>query len=55
MLTHLNVVSDLFMVNSSESTFLKWNKDKILSLLPYYHIYGGSSILGQYNRDVMES
>ena len=40
MLTHINVVSDLFMVNSSEGTLLKWNKDKILSVLPYYHIYG---------------
>jgi hypothetical protein len=40
MLTHINVVSDLFMVNSSEGALLKWNKDKILSVLPYYHIYG---------------
>jgi 4-coumarate--CoA ligase len=40
MLTHINVVSDLFMVNSSEGTLLKWDKDKILSVLPYYHIYG---------------
>ncbi|KAG0646945.1 putative 4-coumarate-ligase 1 [Hyphodiscus hymeniophilus] len=40
MLTHLNVVSNLFMVNSSEGALLQWNKDKILSVLPYYHIYG---------------
>ena len=40
MLTHINVVSNLFMVNSSEGTLLKWNRDKILSVLPYYHIYG---------------
>jgi 4-coumarate--CoA ligase len=40
MLTHSNVVSNLFMVNSSEGALLKWNKDKVLSVLPYYHIYG---------------
>lgn len=40
MLSHLNVVSDLFMVNSSEGTVLHWKKDKVLSVLPYYHIYG---------------
>lgn len=45
MLTHINVVSDLFMVNSSEGSLLKWNNDKILSVLPYYHIYGAKSTL----------
>jgi acyl-CoA synthetase (AMP-forming)/AMP-acid ligase II len=45
MLTHINVVSDLFMVNSSEGTLLKWDKDKILSVLPFYHIYGKIHLL----------
>lgn len=40
MLTHTNVVSDLCMVNSSEGTLLKWDRDRVLSVLPYYHIYG---------------
>jgi len=40
MLTHSNAVSDLYMLHSSEGELLKWNKDKILSVLPYYHIYG---------------
>lgn len=40
MLTHLNVVSDMFMVNSAEGSIFKWNQDKILSVLPFYHIYG---------------
>jgi 4-coumarate--CoA ligase len=40
MLTHLNSVSDMFMVNSSEGSIFKWNQDKILSVLPFYHIYG---------------
>lgn len=40
MLTHLNVVSQLFMLNSVEGDILKWDRDKVLSVLPYYHIYG---------------
>jgi 4-coumarate--CoA ligase len=39
MLTHSNAVSDLHMLHSSEGELLKWDKDKILSVLPYYHIY----------------
>jgi 4-coumarate--CoA ligase len=45
MLTHLNVVSDMFMVNSAEGELLKWNRDRILSVLPYYHIYGKRLLL----------
>jgi 4-coumarate--CoA ligase len=44
MLSHSNVVSDLFMVNSSEGSILRWEEDKILSVLPYYHIYGITSL-----------
>lgn len=40
MLTHSNAVSDLHMLHSSEGELLKWNSDKILSVLPFYHIYG---------------
>lgn len=40
MLSHLNIVSNLHMINSSEGQLLKWNRDKVLSVLPYYHIYG---------------
>ena len=40
MLSHSNVVSNLFMLNSSEGTILHWKRDKVLSVLPYYHIYG---------------
>jgi 4-coumarate--CoA ligase len=42
MLSHYNVVSDMYMVHSSESTFLHWKKDSLLSVLPFYHIYGMS-------------
>lgn len=40
MLSHSNIVSNLMMLNWSEGSFLKWDEDKILSVLPYYHIYG---------------
>lgn len=43
MLSHRNVVSDLFMVNSNEGEILKSGRDRVLSVLPYYHIYGMSS------------
>lgn len=42
MLSHSNVVSNLFMVHSSEGTIMHWKRDKVLSVLPYYHIYGMS-------------
>lgn len=42
MLSHYNVVSNMYMVHSSESTFLHWKDDSLLSVLPYYHIYGMS-------------
>lgn len=40
MSSHKNVVSDLFMVDSNEGEILKWERDRVLSVLPYYHIYG---------------
>jgi 4-coumarate--CoA ligase len=44
MLSHFNVVSNMYMVHSSESTFLHWKEDSLLSVLPFYHIYGTSSL-----------
>lgn len=40
MLSHFNVVSNMYMVYSSEGTFLHWKEDSLLSVLPFYHIYG---------------
>lgn len=40
MLSHSNVVSDLAMVNTVDGVMLKSGRDKVLSVLPYYHIYG---------------
>lgn len=44
MLTHRNSVCNLFMVAWLEGHLLKWNRDKVLSVLPYYHIYGKKRI-----------
>ncbi|PVH74778.1 putative 4-coumarate--CoA ligase 1 [Cadophora sp. DSE1049] len=48
MLSHLNVVSNLFMLNSSEGTILHWKRDRVLSVLPYYHIYDSIQSVGSH-------
>lgn len=45
MLTHSNVVSNLFMLFSSEGEIIGWEKDRVLSVLPFYHMYGESQSL----------
>lgn len=40
MLTHRNSVSNLFMVSDREGEAMNWQEDRILSVLPFYHIYG---------------
>ncbi|KFY04165.1 hypothetical protein V491_09446 [Pseudogymnoascus sp. VKM F-3775] len=40
MLSHTNIVSNLAMVNTVDGEMLKSGRDRILSVLPYYHIYG---------------
>ncbi|RFU27046.1 hypothetical protein B7463_g9289, partial [Scytalidium lignicola] len=40
MLTHSNVVSNMYQVAYAEQRFLDWRKEKILAVLPFYHIYG---------------
>ena len=40
MLTHFNIVADTVMVATVEGKILQWSKDKVLAVLPYYHIYG---------------
>ena len=47
MLTHENIVADLYMGVFVEGQLLRSGKDKVLSVLPYYHIYG---MLNQYLR-----
>lgn len=40
MLNHFNLVSDVSMLSTVEGRMLSWETDKILAVLPYYHIYG---------------
>lgn len=40
MLTHRNVVSNLMQVASREGNMMAWNRDRILSVLPFFHAYG---------------
>lgn len=47
MLSHLNVVSNLYMVDSNEGKVMEWNRDRVLSVLPYFHIYGRSSLCAE--------
>lgn len=45
MLSHLNTVSNIEMLSYVESKEMKSGKDKILAVLPYYHIYGKTSYI----------
>lgn len=38
MLTHRNVVANTLQGASLEAKYMKWNEDKMVSFLPFYHI-----------------
>lgn len=40
MLSHSNIVSNVCMVTSSIGKSYSWQNDKLLGILPFYHIYG---------------
>jgi acyl-CoA synthetase (AMP-forming)/AMP-acid ligase II len=40
MLSHTNIVSNVLMISQSVGINYHWRHDKILGLLPFYHIYG---------------
>ncbi|KAF7917555.1 hypothetical protein BELL_0532g00090 [Botrytis elliptica] len=40
MLTHRNVVANLMQVASREGKLMRWDRDRILSVLPFFHAYG---------------
>jgi 4-coumarate--CoA ligase len=46
-LTHGNIVADLSMLETVEGRMLDWDRDRTLSVLPFYHIYG--NLRPQYN------
>lgn len=42
MLTHTNIVADVLQVRNSVGHNYTWDNDRILGLLPFFHIYGES-------------
>ncbi len=40
MLSHRNIVSNILMLRAGEGGNLSWKSDRIVSFLPFYHIYG---------------
>ncbi|KAF7959399.1 hypothetical protein EAE96_001019 [Botrytis aclada] len=40
MLTHRNVVANLMQVVSREGRLMRWDRDRILSVSPFFHAYG---------------
>jgi acyl-CoA synthetase (AMP-forming)/AMP-acid ligase II len=47
MLTHSNIVSDLCQVNGAVGKYYNSGKDKILGVLPFFHIYGLTGLVQQ--------
>lgn len=40
MLSHQNIVANVLMVTSSIGKSYSWQNDKLMGILPFYHIYG---------------
>ncbi|KAJ5811870.1 hypothetical protein N7474_008171 [Penicillium riverlandense] len=47
MLTHSNIVSNILMLASSIGKSYSWQNDKFIGLLPFYHIYGLTTLIHQ--------
>ncbi|CAK4026348.1 related to 4-coumarate- ligase 2 [Lecanosticta acicola] len=47
MLSHTNVVSDLCLINGSVGNSYQSGRDKILGVLPFFHIYGLTGLVHQ--------
>lgn len=47
MLSHSNVVADLCQIHGSVGTYYKSGNDKILGVLPFFHIYGLTGLVHQ--------
>lgn len=47
MLSHRNVISDLLMIKSAMGKWYSGGQDKILGVLPFYHIYGLTGLVQQ--------
>ncbi|KAK0252608.1 hypothetical protein LTS09_012281 [Friedmanniomyces endolithicus] len=47
MLTHTNIIANVLQVKHSVGHNYSWDKDKILGILPFFHIYGLTTLLNQ--------
>ena len=45
MLSHRNIIADVLMITGCVGNWYNHNDDKILGVLPFFHIYGKSSML----------
>lgn len=46
MLSHTNIISDVLMISGSVGRYYNFKDDKLLGVLPFFHIYGTSSLSG---------
>ncbi|KAK3635330.1 hypothetical protein LTR56_014755 [Elasticomyces elasticus] len=47
MLTHTNVVADVCQIKNSVGHNYTWENDRLLGLLPFFHIYGLTGLVNQ--------
>jgi len=47
MLSHRNIVADLLLINGSVGNWYSSGKDKMLGVLPFFHIYGLTGLVQQ--------
>lgn len=47
MLSHRNIIADVLMIKGSVGKWYKSGEDKILGVLPFYHIYGLTGLVHQ--------
>ncbi|KAL4927632.1 acyl--CoA ligase [Aspergillus undulatus] len=47
MLSHRNIVANSLQLAAGEAGNLKWNNDRILAFLPFFHIYGLTCLVHQ--------
>ncbi|KIW73503.1 hypothetical protein PV04_01616 [Phialophora macrospora] len=47
MLSHRNIIADLLMIKGAVGKWYEGGKDKILGVLPFYHIYGLTGLVQQ--------
>ena len=47
MLSHRNIVANVLVITGCMGKYYSWDKDKILGVLPFFHIYGVARIMAR--------